>query len=64
MHNHDEYPARPGFKPRTSRLQAPVDTNEPSGPAVCTKRPSRAHSKRETLTKVALMLDQRGRHQH
>ena len=34
MHNHDEkYPARPGFEPGTSRLQAPVDTNKPSGPA-------------------------------
>ena len=34
MHNHDDkYPARPGFEPGTSRLQAPVDTNEPSGPA-------------------------------
>ena len=34
MHNHgDKYPARPGFEPGTSRLQAPVDTNEPSGPA-------------------------------
>ena len=33
MHNHDDkYPARPGFEPGTSRLQAPVDTNEPSGP--------------------------------
>ena len=29
MHNHDDkYPARPGFEPGTSRLQAPVDTNE------------------------------------
>ena len=28
MHNHDDkYPARPGFEPGTSRLQAPVDTN-------------------------------------
>ena len=35
MHNHDnKYPARPGFEPGTSRLQAPVDTNEPSGPAL------------------------------
>ena len=35
MHNHDDkYPARPGFEPGTSRLQAPVDTNEPSWPAV------------------------------
>ena len=35
MHNHDDkYPARPGFEPGTPRLQAPVDTNEPSGPAV------------------------------
>ena len=34
MHNHDDkYPARPGFEPGTSTLQAPVDTNEPSGPA-------------------------------
>ena len=32
MHNHDnKYPARPGFEPGTSRLQAPVDTNDPSG---------------------------------
>ena len=27
MHNHDEYPSRPGFEPRTPRLQAPVDAN-------------------------------------
>ena len=34
MHNHDDkYPSRPGFEPDTPRLQAPVDTNEPSGPA-------------------------------
>ena len=34
MHNHDnKYPARTGFEPGTCRLQAPVDTNEPSGPA-------------------------------
>ena len=27
MHNHnDKYPARPGFEPGPSRLQAPVDT--------------------------------------
>ena len=26
---------RPGFETGTSRLQAPVDTNEPSGPAKC-----------------------------
>ena len=32
MHNHNEkYSARPGFEPGTPRLQAPVDTNEPSG---------------------------------
>ena len=31
MHNHDDqYPTKLG----TSRLQAPVDTNEPSGPAI------------------------------
>ena len=34
MHNHnDKYPARPGFEPGPSRLQAPVDMNKPSGPA-------------------------------
>ena len=32
MHNHDDkYPSR--FEPDTPRLQAPVNTNEPSGPA-------------------------------
>ena len=31
MHNHDDkYPSRPEFEPGTPRLQAPVDTNEPS----------------------------------
>ena len=31
MHNHeDKYPARPGFEPGTSRLQAPVDIKEPA----------------------------------
>ena len=30
MHNQDDkYPARRGFEPGISRLQAPVDTNEP-----------------------------------
>ena len=34
MHNHyDKYPSRQWFEPGTSRLQAPVDTNEPLGPA-------------------------------
>ena len=34
MHNHDDkYPSRPGFEPGTPRFQAPVDMNEPSGPA-------------------------------
>ena len=34
MHNHDDkYPSKPGFEPGTPRLQAPVDTNESSGPA-------------------------------
>ena len=34
MHSHDDkYPSRPGFEPVTPRLQTPVDTNEPSGPA-------------------------------
>ena len=32
MHNHgDKWAARRGFKPGTSRLKAPLDTNEPSG---------------------------------
>ena len=32
VHNHDDkYLSRPGFEPVTSRLQAPVDTNEPLG---------------------------------
>ena len=36
MYNHDDkYLARPGFEPGTFRLQAPVDTNEPSGPVCC-----------------------------
>ena len=35
MHNHDDkYPGRSGLEPGTSWLQAPVDTNEPSGPAL------------------------------
>ena len=34
MHNRDDkYPARPGFEPSISRLQASVDTNVPSWPA-------------------------------
>ena len=34
MHNYDDkYLSRPGFEPGTPRLQAPVDTKEPSGPA-------------------------------
>ena len=34
MHNYDDkYPAGSVFEPVTSKLQAPVDTNEPSGPA-------------------------------
>ena len=32
LNDNDKYPARPGFEPGPSRLQAPVDTNEPSGP--------------------------------
>ena len=33
MHNHDDkYPVPSGFEPGTSRLYAPVDMNEPSGP--------------------------------
>ena len=36
MHSHshdDKYPSRPGFEPGTLMWQAPVDTNEPLGPA-------------------------------
>ena len=33
MHNHDDKYSR--FEPDTSRLQASVDANEPSGPATC-----------------------------
>ena len=33
MHDHDEkYPARPGFEPGTSRLQAPVDMSHRGRP--------------------------------
>ena len=33
MHAHDDkYPARPGFEPGTSKLQATGDVNEPSEP--------------------------------
>ena len=39
MHNHDDkYPSRSGFEPGTPRLPAPIDTNEPSGPASCIYR--------------------------
>ena len=41
MHNHDDkYPSRPGFEPCTPRSQAPIDTNEPSGPAPSVCRPT------------------------
>ena len=34
VHNHnDKYQARPGLEPGNSRLQAPFNTSEPSGPA-------------------------------
>ena len=34
MLNHDDkYPSRPEFEPGSPRLQAPVDTNGPLGPA-------------------------------
>ena len=43
MHNHDDNdPSRPGFESGTPRLQAPVDTNEPSGPALLTSNPFRS----------------------
>ena len=35
MHNHDyKYPAGPGLEHGTSKVTSPIDTNEPSGPAV------------------------------
>ena len=43
MNNHDDkYLARAGFEPGTPRLQAPVDTNEPSGPTalLCSIKPT------------------------
>ena len=50
MHNHDDkYPARPGFEPGTSRLQAPVDRNEPYGSA-------RPNTVNENLTYTARVL--------
>ena len=33
LNHNDKYPAWSGFEPGPSRLQAPVDTNEPSGSA-------------------------------
>ena len=43
MHNHDDkYPTRPGFKPGTSRLQAPVDTM--------------SHRRRPMVVMVAVMV--------
>ena len=33
LSHYNKYPVRPGFEPGTLRLQAPVDTKEPSGPA-------------------------------
>ena len=45
MHNHDDkYPARREFVPGASRLQAPVDTNEPLGPATFVWRPGSSDS--------------------
>ena len=44
--NHDvKHPARSGFDPGTSRLQAPVDTDEPSGPALFSSTLLRLSSK-------------------
>ena len=41
MYNHDDkYPSRPEFEPGTPRLQAPVDTTEPSGLAYRECRPT------------------------
>ena len=41
MHNHgDKYP---GFEPGTSRLQAPVDTNEPTGSTIELRSMSNVH---------------------
>ena len=60
VHNHDDkYPARPGFEPGTSRLHAPVDTNESSGPAGSDVK--QWSFLQLTLTNVGLMLGQRRR---
>ena len=57
MHNHDDkYPPRTGFEPGTPRLQAPVDTYEPSGPANEMRRPHPASTRR--WPNVGLMLGQ------
>ena len=45
MHSHDDkYPSQPGFEPGTSWLQAPVDTNELSGPAILLSVATTLHS--------------------
>ena len=44
MHNlDDDYQSRPGFEPGTPRLQASVDTNKPSGPAVSSNDDLKQH---------------------
>ena len=60
MHNYDDkYPARPGFEPGTSRLRAPVDTNESSVPV---HRHSRGQVRRgqsgvpDTIARLVLEL--------
>ena len=55
MRNHDDkYPSRPGFEPGTFRLQVPVDTNEPSGPAT---RETHTHfnQKISALSKIVII---------
>ena len=58
MHNHDDkYPARPGFEPGTSRLQAPVNKNEPYGPASKTRN---THPKSPALFLLTLFAGRWG----
>ena len=56
MHSHDDkYPARPGFVPGTSRLQAPVNTNEPLGQAILSQIRFVKNTQNMTNTEVVLV---------
>ena len=57
MHIHDDkYPSRPGFEPGTPRLQAPVDTNEPSVPAAADVRLIGVHRSAAVAVYAAIIL--------